>query len=159
MTKVKSVTKSKEFFNKKARFNYAIEESFEVGIVLTGPEIKAVRAGRVNISSAHIRIMSGEMFLLGAIINALDGEADRTRKLLAKKEEISRLTGKTEEKGLTIVPIKMYFTRGRLKLEAGLGRGKKKFDKRETIKKREQERLIEGDFLRGNRSRKTNSKS
>ena len=148
MSKDKVASKSKEFYNKKARFNYEIEESFEVGIVLTGPEIKAVRAGRVNINGAHVRILGGEMFLLGSIINALEGEADRTRKLLVKKIEIKRLSGKIDEKGMTLVPIKMYFTRGRLKLEVGLGKGKKKFDKRETIKKREMERQIEGNFLR-----------
>lgn len=148
MSKKITVTKSKEFYNKKARFNYAIEESFEAGIVLTGSEIKAVRAGKLNISCAHVRILGGEMFLLGALINSLEGEADRTRKLLVKRAEIDKLIGKTEEKGLALVPLKMYFTRGKLKVEIGVGRGKKKFDKRETIKKREQERQIEGNFLR-----------
>lgn len=139
--------KKLEFYNKKARLNYAIEDSFEAGIVLTGSEIKSVREGRVNISSAHVRIMQGEVFLVNSIIG-VDEEKSRSRKLLIKKTEIERLIGKTEEKGLALVPLKMYMKRGRLKIEIGIGRGKKKFDKRETMKKREQERQIESDFLR-----------
>ncbi|MFA7243773.1 MAG: SsrA-binding protein SmpB [Patescibacteria group bacterium] len=140
-------TKKIEIYNKKARFDYAIDESFEAGVVLFGNEIKAARSGRANISGAHVRIMHGEVYLINSIIGD-EEDKSRSRKLLLKKTEIERLAGKTEEKGLTLVPLKMYFTRGKLKLEVGLGRGKKKFDKRETIKKREQERQIESDFLR-----------
>lgn len=135
-----------EFFNKKARFNYAIEDSFEAGIVLFGSEIKAVRLGRVNITSAHAKILNDELFLLGSIIETGDDTKDRTRKLLVKKDEIKKLTGKVQEKGLTLVPLKMYMTRGKLKVEIGIGRGKKKFDKRETIKKREFERKLSSDY-------------
>lgn len=149
--------KKLEFYNKKARFNYAIEDSFEAGIVLTGSEIKSVREGRVNISSAHVRIMQGEVFLVNSIIG-VDEEKSRSRKLLIKKTEIERLIGKTEEKGLALVPLKMYMKRGRLKIEIGIGRGKKKFDKRETMKKREQERQIESDFMRSSKKQMTSSK-
>ncbi len=142
-----------EFYNKKARFNYAIEDSFEAGVVLTGSEIKAVRAGRVNISNSYVKILGGELFLLGSIFQVPEGETDRTRKLLAKRDEIKKLIGKTEEKGLALVPLKMYMKRGRLKIEVGIGRGKKKFDKREAIKAREQERTIESDFLRKDKNK------
>lgn len=135
-----------EFYNKKARFNYAIEDSFEAGIVLLGNEIKAVRAGRVNISSAYVKVLSGEMFLLGCVMDTGDDQKDRTRKLLAKRNEIDKLVGKIQEKGHSLVPLKMYMTRGKLKVEVGIGRGKKQFDKREAIKKREFERKLSSDY-------------
>lgn len=128
-----------EFYNKKARFDYQISESFEAGIQLVGPEIKAIRAGKISMISSHIRILGDELFWLGAVIGVGE-DNQRTRKLLVKREQIDRLIGKVNEKGNSIVPIKLYFKRGRAKLEVGVGRGKKKWDKRETIKLRDFER-------------------
>lgn len=132
--------------HKKAFFNYDLKEQIEAGLVLTGPEIKAIRAGKVDLSGSHIRIISGEAYLLGSQINALGGDNTRTRKLLLHKEEISRLVGKSEEKGLTIVPVKIYLKRGRAKLGLSLGRGRKLHDKREALKKKDQLRQERQSF-------------
>jgi len=134
--------KSVEYFNKKARFDYVIEESIEAGIVLTGLEIKAIRSGRVNMTSSYAKIIGGEIFWLGGVIEVLSGDKQRTRKLLLKMTEIKKLIGKTEEKGLALVPIKLYLKRGRAKLELGIGRGKKKYDKRAAEKEKDIERDI-----------------
>lgn len=130
----------KSFLNKKARFNYAIEGSFEAGIVLNGQEIKSIRAGRVNMTSSYVKIMAGELFWLGGEIKVDSGDNQRTRKLLVKKNEIKRLIGKTSEKGLTLVALKLYITRGKAKLEVGLGRGKQKHDKREDLKRKDSQK-------------------
>lgn len=129
----------KEFYNKKAGFDYQILEDYEGGIVLTGLEIKAVRSGRIDITGSHIRVIGGEAFWLGGNFNVVEGDMQRTKKLLLHKEELKRLIGKSEEKGLTIVPLKLYIKRGKAKLLIALAKGKKIYDKRETIKKREQE--------------------
>jgi len=136
--------------NKKARFDYEILESIEAGLKLIGPEVKAVRNGNVNLKGAYITFHGGEAFLTNAHIgkykpasNLKDYDPTRSRKLLLKAKEIVYLSGKTAEKGLTVVPISVY-TKGRhIKLEIAIGRGKKKFDKRRTIKDREQKREIE----------------
>lgn len=132
--------------NKKAYFNYEIVEKYEAGIVLTGPEIKAIRAGKINISGAHAKVLQGsekkpEVFLINANIQTQDKtDATKTRKLLMHRSEISKLIGKTQQKNLTLIPLSVYIKRGKAKFELGLGRGKKLHDKRETIKKRDLDR-------------------
>lgn len=133
--------------NRKARFNYAIEERFEAGIVLTGWEIKAIRSGQVQLTDGYVVIKDGELSLIGLRINALRSasthvkpEPDRTKKLLMHKAEIRRLVGKTEQKGYTLVPLSLYYKGGRVKVEVALAKGKGEHDKRHTIKDREWER-------------------
>lgn len=133
----------KEFFNRSARHEYKIEDSMEVGIVLTGDEIKAIRSGRIDMSSSYARVVSGEVFWLGGAINIDSGERQRTRKLLLHRSQIQKLIGKTQEKGMSLIPLKLYLVRGKAKLELGIGRGMKKYEKREKIKKRDIEREIE----------------
>lgn len=135
--------------NKKARFNYEILEEYEAGIVLTGPEVKSVRAGQISLKEAFGTLRGTEVFLTNAHISSYKPAADqneeptRPRKLLLSRSEINSLIGKLQTKGLTLVPLKIYDKNGKIKVELGLGRGKKKYDKRETIKKREQKREIE----------------
>ena len=138
----KKQRKSKNLINKKASFDYQFLESLETGLVLTGEEIKAIRANKVNLSGSHIKIIGGEAFWVGGIINVVSGDQQRTRKLLMHKEEIKRFFGKSEEKGLTIIPKKIYLKHGRAKLEIALSRGKKLHDKREITKKRDMEREV-----------------
>ena len=133
----KKQRKSKNLINKKASFDYQFLESLETGLVLTGEEIKAIRANKVNLSGSHVKIIGGEAFWVGGIINVVTGDQQRTRKLLMHKEEIERISGKSEGKGLTIIPKKIYLKRGKAKLEIALSRGKKLHDKREVIKKRD----------------------
>jgi len=135
--------------NKKAFYNYEILDKFEAGIVLEGSEVKALRVGRVNLKDSYVRIIKGEPYLLNAHIAFLDQtnphfkpDSRRARKLLLHKREIKRLIGKLKERGLTLIPLRIYFVRGKAKVELGLGRGKKKIDKREQIKKRDEERTI-----------------
>ena len=130
--------------NRRARFEYHIEERFEAGMVLEGWEVKAVRAGQVQLTDGYVVIRDGELYLIGCRINALRAasthvspEADRTKKLLMHKAEIKRLIGKVEQRGFTLVPLNLHFKDGRIKLEVGLARGKQKADKRESEKKRE----------------------
>ena len=133
--------------NRKAFFDYFIEEKYESGLVLEGWEVKAIREGRAQIKEAYVIVRGAEIFLIGAHISALPTasthvhpDATRTRKLLLKSEEIRRLIGKVERSGYTLVPLDMHYTRGRIKCEIGLAKGKKLFDKRETEKKRDWER-------------------
>jgi SsrA-binding protein len=133
--------------NRRARFDYAIEETYEAGIVLEGWEIKSVRAGQVQLTDGYVLIRDGELFLIGCRINALTSasthvhpEADRTKKLLMHKEEIRRLVGKVEQRGYTLVPLNMHYKGGRVKVDIALAKGKAQHDKRETEKKREWER-------------------
>ncbi|MEW6704782.1 MAG: SsrA-binding protein SmpB [Pseudomonadota bacterium] len=133
--------------NRRARFEYHIEEQFEAGIVLTGWEIKAIRAGQVQLTDGYVVIRDGELQLIGCRINALRSasthvtpEADRTKKLLMHKEEIRRLIGKVEQKGFTLVPLNLHYKNGRVKVEVALAKGKAQHDKRETEKKRDWER-------------------
>jgi len=134
--------------NRRARFEYHILESMEAGIVLTGTEIKSVREGGVSISEAYARLRDGELWLLGMHIppykqgSFSNVDPNRPRKLLLHREQIERLGGRAAEKGLTIVPMRMYFTRGRAKVEIGLSRGKKIWDKREATAKRDVQREI-----------------
>ena len=133
--------------NRRARFEYSIEEQFEAGMVLTGWEVKAVRAGQVQLTDGYVTIRDGELFLIGCRINALrtasthvQPEADRTKKLLMHKEQIQRLIGKVEQKGFTLVPLNLHFKGGLVKAEIALAKGKAVHDKRETEKKRDWER-------------------
>ena len=130
--------------NKKAGFDFFIEERYEAGIVLEGWEVKAIRAGRAQIKESYVIIRNGELFLLNAHISPLQSasthvtpESTRTRKLLLKSEEIRRLIGKVEQRGYALVSLDMHYTRGRVKLDIGLGKGKKQHDKRETEKEKD----------------------
>lgn len=133
--------------NKKARFNYHLEERYEAGMVLEGWEVKAIRAGQVQLTDGYVVIKDGELFLIGCRINPLreasthvHPQAERTRKLLMKREEIRRLIGKVEQKGFTLVPLDLHYKGGRVKAEIALAKGKAEHDKRETEKKRDWER-------------------
>lgn len=133
--------------NRRARFEYHLEEQFEAGMVLEGWEVKAVRAGQVQLTDGYVMIRDGELFLIGCRINPLrtasthvNPLADRTKKLLMKKEEIRRLIGKVEQKGFTLVPLNLHYKGGRVKCDIALAKGKDLHDKRETEKKRDWER-------------------
>ncbi|MDP1683488.1 MAG: SsrA-binding protein SmpB [Burkholderiales bacterium] len=133
--------------NKKAFHDYFVEEKFEAGIALEGWEVKAIRAGRAQIKESYVNIRDGELFLIGSHISPLPTasthvhpDPTRTRKLLLKGEEISRLIGKVERAGYTLVALDMHYTRGRIKLEIGLAKGKKKHDIRESEKERDWQR-------------------
>jgi SsrA-binding protein len=140
--------------NRKARRDYEILESLEAGLVLKGTEVKSLREGRMSLKDSYATVHDGEMYLLNAHIspyshgNAFNHEPVRERKLLLHKAEIKRLTGKIEEKGLTLVPMRVYFLRGHAKVELALARGKRHHDKRETIKRRDAERDIERELKR-----------
>jgi SsrA-binding protein len=137
--------------NRRARHDYAIEETFEAGMVLSGPEVKSLRAGRASISDAFARVDdAGEAVWVENLHIPPYEMADqrrydpkRPRKLLLHREEIRRLIGKTAERGLTLVPLRIYFTRGLAKMEIGLARGKRQFEKRQSIARREHDREIE----------------
>ncbi|HUX63879.1 SsrA-binding protein SmpB [Sulfuricella sp.] len=133
--------------NKKAFHDYFIEEKYEAGIVLDGWEVKAIRAGRTQLKEAYVIIRGGELYLLGCHISPLptasthvNPDPVRTRKLLLHAEEISKLIGKVERSGYTLVPLDMHFVRGRIKLEIGLAKGKKQHDKREAEKEKDWQR-------------------
>lgn len=133
--------------NRKARHEFSIEDTFEAGLVLTGTEIKSIRAGHVSLQEAYARIERGEAWLVGAHIapfaggNRLNHEAKRARKLLLHRDEIDELLGKTKTKGLTIVPLRLFIDgRGHAKLEIGLGRGKQLHDRRRDIAERDARR-------------------
>jgi SsrA-binding protein len=133
--------------NKKAFHDYFIEEKHEAGIVLEGWEVKAIRDGRVNLKEAYVIIQQGEIYIIGCHITPLGAasthirpDATRTRKLLLHSEEIAKLIGKVERAGYTLVPLDMHFTRGRVKLQIGLAKGKKQYDKRATEKEKDWKR-------------------
>ena len=132
--------------NKKAYHDFQISEKFEAGIELKGTEVKSIRAGKVNLRDGFARVMKGEIFLMNMHISPYDHgnvhnhDPLRTRKLLFHKKEINRLIGKISQRGLTLVALSVYLKNGRVKVELGLGKGKKKHDKRETIKKKDIER-------------------
>ncbi|MDD5050388.1 MAG: SsrA-binding protein SmpB [Candidatus Pacebacteria bacterium] len=136
--------------NKKAHFNYEILERFEAGIELLGFEVKSIRAGRATLDGSHVTLRGGEAFLIGAGVTPLqpkntpaEYEERRNRRLLLTKKEILELTKTAEQKGLTIVPLSMYNKRRTIKVEIAVVRGKKKFDKRESIKKRDTDREVQ----------------
>ncbi len=138
--------------NRRARADYFIEETFEAGIALTGTEVKSLREGRANLKESYGDVVGGEVWLVGCHIspyehgNVNNHEPTRRRKLLLHKEEIARLFGKTQERGLTLVPMKMYFKRGRAKIELGLGRGKKHGDRRQELKERTVNREVQREL-------------
>ena len=135
--------------NRKARRNYDIEETYEAGIVLTGTEVKSLRAGRCSIKDGYAKIDEGEAYLLNVHIaqykqgNRENHDPTRRRKLLLKKSEIKRLIGKISQKGYSLVPLKIYFKNGYAKVELGLGKGRKEHDKRKKIKERDEKRRVE----------------
>ena len=133
--------------NRRARFEYFIEDRFEAGLVLEGWEVKALRAGRAQITEAYVTVRNGEAFLLGGHITPLQSASThikpdprRTRKLLLHGKELSRLIGKVERAGYTLVPLDLHWTRGRAKLDIGLAKGKKQHDKRADVKERDWQR-------------------
>lgn len=131
--------------NPTAYHNYTIQNTIEVGIVLTGTEIKSIRNGKVNIKDTYVNIKNGEVFIYGMHIspyefgNIFNKDPLRTRKLLLNKSEINKLFGQIQTKGVSLIPIKMYFKGNKVKLEIGIGKGKKLFDKREDIAKKDAE--------------------
>jgi SsrA-binding protein len=142
--------------NRKAFHDYTIEERFEAGLVLLGWEVKAIRAGRAQLKESYVVVLDGALWLLGMHISPLHSasthiypDAMRTRKLLLKAEEISKLIGKVEQRGFALVPINLHFKNGRIKLDFGLGKGKKLHDKRDAAQEqdwaREKERLMKHD--------------
>jgi SsrA-binding protein len=139
--------------NRKAYHDYFIEEKFEAGLSLEGWEVKAIRAGRAQLKESYVIVRDGQIMLIGAHITPLttasthvNADPTRTRKLLLHKSEISRLVGQVERAGYTLVPLNLHYSKGRVKLDVGLAKGKKQYDKRATIKEREwsreQQRLI-----------------
>ncbi|MEX0992133.1 MAG: SsrA-binding protein SmpB [Actinomycetota bacterium] len=140
--------------NRRARFDYEILEDLQAGIVLTGPEVKSLRAGQCSLSEAYARVRDGEVWLENMHIaryeQAKPGEIDerRPRKLLLHRREIERLIGKTAEKGLTLIPMRVYFSHGIAKCQLGLGKGKKRHEKRQAIAERESKREIEREIGR-----------
>ncbi len=134
--------------NRKAYHDYTIEETQEAGIALTGTEIKSVRAGSVNLRDSFAQVKNGELWLMNAHIapyepaSRQNGDPYRDRKLLMHRKEILRLFGRVQEKGLTIIPLRLYLKKNRAKIEVGLARGKKLYDKRDTLAKRESEREV-----------------
>ncbi|OGU42847.1 MAG: SsrA-binding protein [Ignavibacteria bacterium RIFOXYB2_FULL_35_12] len=138
--------------NRKARHEYSILQTFEAGIVLTGTEVKALRQGKANLVDSYANIEKGEVWLLSANISAYEQgninnhEPTRTRKLLLNKSEIRKLIGKVKEKGLTLIPLRMYFKNGKVKVELAVAKGKKVYDKRESIARRDFQREQERRF-------------
>lgn len=134
--------------NRKATHDYHIEETYEAGMVLTGTEAKSLRLGKASLQESHAIIQGGEVFLLNAHIshydqgNRFNHDPTRTRKLLLHKNEILRLIGRVKEKGYTLVPLRIYFRRGKAKVELALAKGKKLYDKRRAIAEREEQRTI-----------------
>jgi SsrA-binding protein len=140
--------------NKKARFDYEILDTFEAGIVLQGTEVKSVRLKKVSIQEAYGAVKNNEAYIIGMNIaqyemgNRFNHEPIRERKLLLHRQEIKRLTGKLKEKGYTLVPLKVYFKNGKVKVLMGLGRGKAQYDKRKTIQKRDADREMQRELKR-----------
>jgi SsrA-binding protein len=138
--------------NKKARHDFAIVETYEAGMVLAGTEVKSCRLGKVNLKDSYGKIKGGEIFLVNCHISPYDfgnranHDPLRERKLLFHKQEIRRLYGKVKERGFSLVPLKMYLKGGRVKVEMALGRGKKAYDKREEIRRRDLKREIQQEF-------------
>ena len=144
--------------NRRARHEYSIEDSMEAGIVLSGTEIKSIRAGKVNLADSFARIDKGEAWLVGAHIAPWEGgnrqnhEPKRDRKLLLHRNQIDQLLGRTKAKGLTLVPLKLYITsRGKAKLELGLGKGKQLYDRRREIAARDSRREVERELAESGR--------
>ena len=141
-----------EILNRKARYDYEIEDTYEAGIVLTGTEIKSIREGKVNIKDSYAIIRNNEIYLLNTHIsqykegNIFNHDEDRTRKLLLHKKEILKLRYKLEIDGYTIIPLKIYFVKNKAKVLLGVAKGKKNYNKKETIKERDIQREMEKSF-------------
>jgi SsrA-binding protein len=135
--------------NRKARFNFEIEDTLEAGIALVGSEVKSLRLGKANLSDSYAKIRGDELFLVDAHISAYDQAGSqnhdplRERKLLLHKREIRKLVGKVAERGFSLIPLKLYFKDAKVKVELALAKGKRAFDKREAIKKKDQRRELE----------------
>ena len=149
-TKIKQDPATRIADNKKATYNYFIEERFEAGLVLEGWEVKSLRSGKVQLTDGYVIIREGEMFIVGLQINPISStsthnttDATRTKKLLLHKEQIRKLTGKIEQKGYTLVPLNLHWKTGKVKCEIALAKGKAEHDKRDTIKDREGKREVE----------------
>jgi len=141
--------------NKKAGFDYEVVEKFQAGMVLFGQEVKSIKTGHINLSGSYVAVRDNEVFLLGVKVppyqpnNAgADYNEERQKKLLLNKKEIDYLAGKTKTKGFSLIPLKIYDNNGRIKLEFALAKGKKKFDKKEKIKKRDVDREISRELSR-----------
>ena len=141
--------------NRKARHEYAIEQKYEAGIVLQGWEVKGIRAGKIQIADSYVVFRKGEAWLIGSLINPLlsasthiNPEPDRTRKLLLNKKEINTLLGLVERKGYTLIPLAMYWKGAKIKIEIGLAKGKKSYDKRGTEKAKDWQRIKQRLFKR-----------
>ena len=138
--------------NKKAYHDYIIEEKYEAGLELHGTEVKSLRMGKCSVKEAFVRIEKGEAYVFGMNIspyekgNIFNKDPLRTRKLLLHKQQIRKLAGSSSEKGYTVVPLKVYFSNGRAKIEVGLAKGKKLYDKRQDIAKKDQRREVERDY-------------
>lgn len=146
----KAAAPSKIADNKKASFNYFFEERFEAGLELQGWEVKAMRAGKAQLTDGYVMIKNGELFLMGCKVQPLvststhvQADPDRIKKLLVKKDDIRRLIGKVEQKGYTLVALNLHWKTGRVKCEVALAKGKAEHDKRDTIKDREGKREVE----------------
>lgn len=143
--------------NKKARFNYSVEDSIECGIALEGTEVKSVKAGNISFPDAFAEIINGEIWIRGLHIaeysysSIFNHDPDRPKKLLLHKEEIKRLIRKTEEKGFTLIPLDFYLKKGRVKVNLGICKGKKMFDKRADIKARDVKRDVQREFRENQR--------
>lgn len=157
MASTKETTEKPITVNRRARREYFIDESFEAGMVLLGSEVKSLRDGRANLADSYARVDKGQVFLVNSHIspypaaNMFNHEPTRPRKLLLHKREIMRLTGKVKERGLTLIPLKLYFKDGRAKVELGLARGKKLYDKRATVK----EKMVRREMERSMKSRRS----
>jgi SsrA-binding protein len=149
MAKPRQAAEQNICVNRQARHNYFIDEVYEAGLVLVGSEVKSLRDGKANLKDSYARIQKGEAFLVNAHVspyagaNQFNHEPTRTRKLLLHQREIERLTGKTKERGFTLIPLRMYFKNGKAKVELGLARGKKLYDKRETLRRKVAQREVE----------------
>jgi SsrA-binding protein len=143
--------------NRRAFHDYTIDERYEAGLVLTGSEVKSLRAGRANLKDAYARFFGDELFLIGAHISPyapasqFGHDPERTRKLLLHRREIDKLRGRIQERGLTLVPLRLYWIKGRAKAELGLGKGKKLHDKRAAIRERTERREIDRALAAGRR--------
>ena len=138
--------------NKKAYYDYFIEDKYEAGLVLHGTEVKSLRMGKCSIKESYVQIINGEVFIINMNItpyekwNIFNRDPLRPKKLLLHKQEINKLAGKTSQQGYTIVPLQVYISNGKMKIEIGVGKGKKNYDKRDSIAKKDQQREAQKEF-------------
>ncbi|MDY5807761.1 MAG: SsrA-binding protein SmpB [Lachnospira sp.] len=138
--------------NKKAYYDYFIEDKYEAGLVLHGTEVKSLRMGKCSIKESYVQIINGEVYIINMNItpyekgNIFNRDPLRPKKLLLHKQEINKLAGKTSQQGYTIVPLQVYISNGKMKIEIGVGKGKKNYDKRDSIAKKDQQREAQKEF-------------